>query len=98
MSADVFEVVRLEPACGGEPLCTVVLEDNMFAADVMVAEAIAFEEMKVRELQGRADGARRVEDGGEGDTPAAIAHTDCTGGGREGACSRSPGRHGLLAS
>ena len=30
----------------------VVLVDNMFAADVMVAEAIAFEEMKVRELKG----------------------------------------------
>ena len=62
MSADVFEVVRLEPACGGEPLCTVVLEDNMFAADVMVAEAIAFEEMKVRELKGElmARGASRT--------------------------------------
>eukprot|EP00966_Prymnesium_polylepis_P063645 1476008-Prymnesium_polylepis.1 len=51
MSADVFELVRLEPACGGEPLCAVVLDDEMFAADAMMAEAVAFEEMKVKELK-----------------------------------------------
>ena len=51
MPADVFELVRLEPACGGEPLCNVVLDDEMFAADAMMAEAVAFEEMKVRELK-----------------------------------------------
>ena len=51
MSEDVFELVRLEPTCGGEPLCQVVLSNDMFAAGAMVAEAVSLEEMKVRELK-----------------------------------------------
>ena len=51
MSEDVFELVRLEPTCGGEPLCQVVLSDDMFAADAMLGEAVSFEEMKVRALK-----------------------------------------------
>ena len=47
MSEHIFELVRLEPKCGGEPLCQVVLSSSMFAANAMQAEAVAFEEMKV---------------------------------------------------
>ena len=51
MSEDVFELVRLEPTCGGKPLRQVVLSNDLFAADAMEGEAVAFEEMKVRELK-----------------------------------------------
>ena len=47
MSVDVFELVRLEPTCGGESLYQVVVSDDMFAADAMVGDAVDFEEMKV---------------------------------------------------
>ena len=51
-SEDVFELERLQPTCGGEPLCQVVLSNDMFAASTMQGEAeVAFEEMKVKELR-----------------------------------------------
>ena len=51
MSQDVFELMRLEPMYGGEPLCRVVLSDDMFAADAMLGEAVDFEEMTVKQLK-----------------------------------------------
>ena len=50
-SEDVFEVVRLEPTCGGAPLFQVVLSADMFEADAMVEEAVALAEMKVKQLK-----------------------------------------------
>ena len=41
----------MQPAGGGEPLCQVVLSNDMFAASAMQGEAVAFEEMKVKELR-----------------------------------------------
>jgi hypothetical protein len=54
--------VRLEPTCGGAPLCQVVLSDDMFEADAMVEEAVALEEMKVKQLKAElaARGAARA--------------------------------------
>lgn len=62
MSQDVFELLCLQPTCGGEPLFQMALDRGMFAADVMLGEAVAFEEMKVRELKGElmARGASRT--------------------------------------
>ena len=61
-SEDVFELVQLEPTCGGAPLCQVVLSDDMFEADAMVEEAVALEEMKVKQLEAElaARGAARA--------------------------------------
>ena len=51
ISEDVFELLRLEQTCGGAPLCQVVLSHDMFAADAMVEEAVALEEMTVKQLK-----------------------------------------------
>ena len=61
-SEDVFGLVRLEPTCGGAPLCQVVLSDDMFEADAMMEEAVALEEMKVKQLKAElaVRGAARV--------------------------------------
>ena len=51
MSEDVFELVRLDPTHGGEPLCQVVVSNSMFAPDAMVGDPVDFEDMKVKELK-----------------------------------------------